>query len=123
MFTAEFLATLEKEGVAPIVTWNEKEPNLAATWNSYIHRTGDNKLLIPVQGMLTVQDNVARNNKVKMVIGSKEVQGKFGPGAGFLLEGTAAFIREGKQLAMMQERFPWANCVLEVSVSRITQTV
>ena len=123
MFTEEFLATMEKEGVAPIVTWNEKEPNLAATWNSYIQKSGNNTLLIPVQGMLTAQDNVAHNNKVRMVIGSKEVQGKFGPGAGFLLEGTAAFIREGEQLATMQERFPWANCVLEVSVEKITQTV
>lgn len=122
-FTDIFLKTLDKEGVAPIVTWNDREPHLAATWNSYIHRSGDGRMLIPVMGMQTTQDNIAANNRVKMVIGSKEIQGKFGPGAGFLLEGTARVIREGQELAMMRKRFEWANCLLEVTVTQITQTV
>ena len=123
MFDANFLATLGKEGVAPIVTWSGGEPHLAATWNSYIHRTDDDKLLIPVMGMQTTQENLAANNRVKMIIGSKEVMGKFGPGAGFLLDGTAKMIREGKDLDMMQKRFNWANCLMEVTVVKITQTV
>ena len=123
MFDETFLTTLSKEGVAPIVTWNEGEPHLAATWNSYIHKTEDNKLLIPVMGMKTTQDNLAANNRVKMVIGSKEVAGKYGPGAGFLLEGTARIIREGKELAMMRERFNWANCLIEVTLTQVTQTI
>ena len=123
MFDANFLATLEKEGVAPIVTWNGGEPHLAATWNSYIHRTHGGKLLIPVMGMKTTQDNLAGNNRVKMIICSKEVMGKFGPGAGFLLDGTAKMLREGEDLAMMQKRFNWANCLMEVTVVKITQTV
>lgn len=123
MFTDTFLEALNKEGVAPIVTWSGGEPHLAATWNSYLHKTEDAKLLIPVMGMKTTQDNIAANNHVKMVIGSKEVMGKYGPGAGFLLEGTARVIRDGKELAMMRERFDWANCVIEITVTQITQTV
>ena len=123
MFDANFLATLEKEGVAPIMTWNGGEPHLAATWNSYIHKTDDGRLLIPVMGMQTTQDNLAGNNRVKMIIGSKEVMGKYGPGAGFLLEGTARVLKEGENLAMVRQRFNWANCLLEVVVTRITQTV
>ena len=123
MFDAIFLAALGKEGVAPIVTWNDGDPHLAATWNSYIHRTENDTLLIPVIGMQTTQENLAANNRVKMIIGSKEVMGKFGPGAGFLLDGTAKIIREGEDLAMMQKRFNWANCLMEVTVTKITQTV
>ncbi len=123
MLDANFLNTLAKEGVAPIVTWHGAEPHLAATWNSYIHKTQDGKLLIPVMGMKTTQDNLAKNNRVKMIIGSKEVAGKFGPGAGFLLEGTAKIIREGKDLSMMKKRFDWANCLMEVTVIKVTQTV
>lgn len=123
MFDENFLTTLGKEGVAPIVTWSAGEPHLAATWNSYIHRTEGGKLLIPVLGMKTTQENIAANNRVKMVIGSKEVTGKYGPGAGFLLEGQARVIREGKELDMMRERFAWANCLIEVTVTQITQTV
>ena len=123
MFTETFLETLGKEGVAPIVTWGGDEPHLAATWNSYLHKTDDGKFLIPVLGMKTTQDNLALNNRIKMVIGSKEVMGKYGPGAGFLLEGTARVIKDGMELALMQGRFSWANCVIEVTVSQITQTV
>ena len=123
MFTEAFLKTLAKEGVAPIVTWNDGEPHLAATWNSYIHKGEDEKLLIPVMGMKATQENVEANNRVKMVVGSKEIQGLYGPGAGFLLEGTARIIRDGKNLAMMRDRFPWANCLLEVTVTQLSQTV
>lgn len=49
--------------------------------------------------------------------------GKYGPGAGFLLEGTARVIQAGKELAKMQERFNWANCLLEATVTQITQTI
>jgi len=123
MFTEIFLKTLSKEGVAPIMTWGGGEPHLAATWNSYLHRVEDGKFFIPVLGMKTTQDNIAINNRIKMIIGSKEVEGKFGPGAGFLLEGSARVIREGAELDLMRERFNWANCVIEVSVTQITQTV
>lgn len=123
MFDATFLAVMKEEGVASIVTWDEEEPHVAATWNSYIHRTEDEKFLIPVMGMNTTQNNLAKNNRVKMVIGSKEVMGKYGPGAGFLLVGTARMLRDGDALAMMQKRFNWANCLMEVTISQITQTV
>lgn len=123
MFDAIFLDVMEKEGVASIVTWNDKEPHVAATWNSYIHILDGGKLLIPVMGMQTTQNNIAANNRVKMVVGSKEVTGKFGPGAGFLLLGTARMIRDGDELAVMRQRFNWANCLMEVTVSQITQTV
>ena len=124
MFTDTFLETLAKEGVAPIVTWGTgDEPHLAATWNSYLHKMEDGKFLIPVLGMKTTQDNIAVNNRIKMVVGSKEVKGKYGPGAGFLLEGTARIIRAGKEFDLMKKWFDWANCVIEVTVTQVTQTV
>ena len=123
MFDETFLSVLGHEGVAPIVTWNAEEPNLAATWNSYIHRTRDNRLLVPVMGMHTAQENLKANNKVKMVVGSKGVKGKYGPGAGFLLEGTARIVHEGEELAAMKKRFDWANSLMEITVSNVIQEV
>lgn len=123
MFDETLLAVLAKEGAASIVTWNAQEPHVAATWHSYMHRTEEDKLLIPVMGMQTTQKNLAENNRVKMVVGSKEVMGKYGPGAGFLLGGTARMLREGDALAMMQKRFEWANCLMEVTITQVTQTV
>ena len=123
MFTELFLEILGKEGVAPIMTWTDAEPHLAATWNSYITIKDGQKLLVPILGMQTAQKNIAVNNRVKMIIGSKEVAGMYGPGAGFLLEGTARFLHDGQDLAAIKERFPWAVCLMEVTVSKITQTV
>lgn len=123
MFTELFLTTLSKEGVAPILSWANAEPHLAATWNSYITITPEQKLLVPVLGMQTTQKNVAANHHIKMIIGSKEVAGMYGPGAGFLLEGTARFVNEGRELEELKVRFPWAVCLMEITVTHITQTV
>ena len=123
MFTELFLETLGKEGVAPLVTWTDAEPHLAATWNCYITIKDGQKLLVPILGMQTAQKNIAANNRVKMIIGSKEVAGMYGPGAGFLLEGTARFLHDGQDVTAIKERFPWAVCLMEVTVSKITQTV
>ena len=123
MLTDNFLAILHKEGVASILSWADGEPHLAATWNSYITITPEQKLLVPVLGMQTTQNNVAVNNRIKMVIGSKEIVGLYGPGAGFLLEGTARFLHEGAEIAAAKERFPWAVCLMEITVNAITQTV
>ncbi len=123
MFTETFLNVLSKEGVAPIVSWTEKGAHVAATWNSYINITSDQRLLIPAAGMRVTESNTAINNEIKMVFGSKEVMGLHSMGAGFALEGTTRFLSEGEEYEMMKKKFPFLNRVLEVTVTRVTQTL
>ncbi len=123
MITETFRAVLSKEGVAPIVSWANNDAHVAATWNSYINITADQRLLIPAAGMTGTQHNTALNNKIKMVFGSKEVMGLATMGAGFALEGRARFIDQGPEFDMMKAKFPFLKKVLEITILKLTQTL
>lgn len=44
-------------------------------------------------------------------------------GTGFLLEGTARFLKDGDNFKMMRNKFPFLTRVLEVTVSSCKQTL
>lgn len=123
MFTEKFFEVLSKEGPASIVSWANNDAHVSATWNSYITITEDGRILIPAAWMNKTESNIGVNNKVKMLFGSKEVMGGHGMGAGFLLEGTARFLSEGKEHAMMKGKFSWLTRVLEITPTTLTQTL
>ena len=123
MLTEKFFEVISHEGVVSIISWGKGEPHVANTWNSYLTLTKDNKILIPAAGMVKTEANIKENNKVKMTLGSKEVQGHFTQGAGFRLEGTAKFISLGEEYDMMKEKFPFLTKVLEITLTEIEQTL
>lgn len=123
MLTEKFFEVISHEGVVSIISWGKGEPHVANTWNSYLTLTKDNKILIPAAGMVKKEANIKENNKVKMTLGSKEVQGHFTQGAGFRLEGTAKFISLGEEYDMMKEKFPFLTRVLEITLTEIEQTL
>ncbi len=85
--------------------------------------TEDNRILIPAAGMTSTEADVKENNRVKITLGNKEVQGLFTQGAGFRLEGTAKFIEAGKEFEMMKEKFPFLTRVLEITLIEVKQTL
>lgn len=123
MFTDKFYEVLSKEGPASIVTWANDDAHVSATWNSYVNATEGGKLLIPAAWMNKTESNIAINDRVKMIFGSKEVMGKNSMGAGFLLEGTARFLDKGKEVDAMKAKFPWLTRVLEITPLTLTQTL
>jgi hypothetical protein len=123
MFDERFMSVVGKEGVVSIVSCADNEAHVVNTWNSYIEFPGGNRILIPVYGMRKTQKKVEINNKVLLTLGTKEVEGKMGPGTGYLIEGTAKFMTSGEEFTIMKQRFSWANRVLEVTVSSVKQTI
>ncbi|QPJ85014.1 pyridoxamine 5'-phosphate oxidase family protein [Sarcina sp. JB2] len=123
MLTEKFLEVISHEGVVSIISWGKGEPHVVNTWNSYLTLTKDNKILIPAAGMVKTEANIKENNKVKMTLGSKEVQGHFTQGAGFRLEGTVKFISSGEEYDMMKEKFPFLTRVLEITLTEVKQTL
>ncbi|MGI6093235.1 MAG: pyridoxamine 5'-phosphate oxidase family protein [Veillonellaceae bacterium] len=122
MLPEKFHQILKHEGVVAIATQGSDGPHLVNSWNSYIEVAGD-KLLIPAGYMNETEDNIAKNNKVQLTVGSKEVEGFNGPGTGFLVKGTAKFIKSGAEYEAMKKRFPWIRAVLEVTVDNANQTL
>ena len=124
MFNEKFNEVLTKEGVVSITSWAEENVHVVNTWNSYLVKSGENKLLIPAAGMRKTQKNVETNNKVILTLGSKEVLGyKDYQGTGFVIEGTAKYLTSGEEFDMMKEKFPFLSRVLEITVESLKQTI
>ncbi|MGF6907079.1 pyridoxamine 5'-phosphate oxidase family protein [Fusobacterium sp. PH5-44] len=123
MFNEKFMEVIKDEGVVAIVTTGESEAHVSNTWNSYLTLADDNLLMIPAAGMIKTEKNILNNSKVKLTIGSKNVMGYRGMGTGFLIEGTASFLKSGEKYEMMKAKFPFLTRVLVVEVNSIKQTL
>jgi predicted pyridoxine 5'-phosphate oxidase superfamily flavin-nucleotide-binding protein len=123
MINETFREVLGNEGVVSIVTWGRGEANIVNTWNSYVVLTDDGRLLIPAAGMTSTEADLAVNNRVKLTLGSKNVQGLFGMGTGFRIEGPAKLVPEGAEFEMMQAKYPFQRKMLEITPELIKQTV
>lgn len=122
MFTDKFFEVVSHEGVVSIVTWTDEGADVSNTWNSYLN-VKENRILIPAAGMNKTQANIEKNPNVKLTVGSKEVMGKWAMGSGFLILGTAKFITSGEEFNSMKEKFPFLSRVLEITVSKVIQTL
>ncbi len=122
MLSETFYEVIAQEGIVAIVSWGTGEPHVVNTWNSYLIIQDGNKILIPAAGMRKTQANTEVNNKVKLTVGSKEAQGKK-MGRGFLLEGTAEFLKSGPEYDQMKAKCPFTNRVLVVTVTSIEKTL
>ena len=123
MFDERFMTVVSKEGVVSIVSCSDDEAHVVNTWNSYLAFPGENRILIPVYGMRKTQKKVEKNHNVLITLGTKEVEGKMGPGTGYLIKGIAKFMKSGPEFDSMKQKFSWANRVLEVTVSSVNQTI
>ena len=117
----KFFDVLKHEGVVTVMSWGV-EPHIVNTWNSYIVVTDDGRLLIPAYGFRKTEKNVNVNNKIKLALGSREVLGyKDYQGTGFIVTGTARYIRSGDEYEYMKKKFPFLTRVFEVTVDKATQ--
>lgn len=123
MIPEKLLEVIKHEGVATIGTYADGKIHLSNTWNSYIQITEDGKLLYPAGGMNVTESNVKKNNKVQFTVGSREVDGFYGPGTGFRINGTAAFIESGSEFEKIKQEYPWARAAVEITIDSVTQTL
>lgn len=123
MIPEKLREVLKHEGVAAIVSQGNNGPHVVNTWNSYLTVTHDQRLISPVGGMNKTESNIRLNNKVLMTLGSREVQGFYSPGTGFLITGTASFIFEGEEFDRLKQQYGWARALLEIKPDSVTQTL
>jgi hypothetical protein len=123
MLPEKFFEVLNHEGVVSISTCVNNEVHAVNTWNSYLVVVEGNKILIPAAAMIKTEENINQNNKVNLTLGSKEVMGYKYMGTGFLIEGTAKFLRSGDHFNMMREKYSFLTRVLEITVDSCKQTL
>lgn len=123
MIPEKMLEVLKQDGVVAIATLGQDGPHMVNTWNSYIRIAPDGRLLIPVGYMQRTEANIAFNRNVLITLGSSKVAGKLGPGTGFLIKGTAAFVTSGPDFELLKAKFAWARATLAVTIDSVTQTL
>lgn len=123
MLTEKFIDVIRHENVFAVVSCADNEAHVVNTWNSYLHITDDERILLPAWAMRKTEKKVIKNSNVLLTVGSKEVEGKMGAGTGFLVKGTARFIESGQEWDMMKEKYSFLTRVLEVTVESIKQTI
>lgn len=116
------LDILNHEGVVTIISKGKDDFHVANTWNSYIH-VHDDLFLIPAAGMHHIEDDVKHDSHLYLTIGSKEVEGTVGPGAGFHLQGIGSFITQGEFYDEMKKDFPFLSRVLVVKIEQADQKI
>jgi len=109
--------------VVSIVSCADGEAHVVNTWNSYLVLPDEERILLPAWAMRKTEKKVDKNNNVLLTLGSREVDGRMGPGTGFLIKGTAKFISSGPEFDMMKNKFSFLTRVLEVTVSSVKQTI
>lgn len=122
MIPEKLLEILKQDGVVAIATLGQDGPHMVNTWNSYIKISADGRLLIPAGYMHRTEANIAYNSNVLITLGSSKVTGNHGPGAGFLIRGTATFITSGPDFDFMKTKFEWLRATLAVTIESATQT-
>lgn len=123
MFDGKFMEVVSKEGVVAIVSCAENEAHVVNTWNSYLVFPDEQRILIPAWKMLKTEKKITKNNAVLLTLGTKEVEGRMGPGTGYLIKGTAKFLRSGPEFDMMKSKFSFMTRVLEITVLSVQQTL
>jgi hypothetical protein len=118
----KLLEILKQDGIVAIATSGQDGQHLVNTWNSYIRISADGRLLIPAGYMHRTEANVRFNPEVLITVGSSKVQGLHGPGAGFLIRGTAEFISSGPDFDLLKSKFEWLRATLAVTPDSVTQT-
>lgn len=122
MIPEKLLEILKQDGIVAIATSGQDGQHLVNTWNSYIRISADGRLLIPAGYMHRTEANVRFNPEVLITVGSSKVQGLHGPGAGFLIRGTAEFISSGPDFDLLKSKFEWLRATLAVTPDSVTQT-
>lgn len=123
MIPEKMLQVLEHEGVVSIASQGKNEPHLVNTWNSYIRIKDDGRMLYPAGGMNETESNIKEDNHVLITLGSREVNGFNGPGTGFLITGTASFLKQGPEFDEIKKGFPWARAAVEIKIESVKQTL
>ncbi len=115
--------TTPPDAACTIVTEGRDGPHAVNSWNSYIQITGEGCFLIPVGRMNKSEKNIENNSSVLLTIANREVQGKSYKGTGFLVKGTAKFVKDGSDFDTTKEKFPWARAALKITIISAEQTL
>jgi Pyridoxamine 5'-phosphate oxidase len=101
-----------------MVTAGPEGPHITATWGDYVRTLGfeGDRLVIPAGYYHHMESNLERDKEIQLLVASRGVEGKLGPGQGFTLKGTGEIVDSGEEMDRVKAYFPWARAALVVHV-------
>ena len=104
-----------------IVTNGDDGPHLVGTWGEYVRKLSPTTetVVVPAGGYRVTEANLAKDDRIKLLIASPHVQGSTGEGQACEVAGTAQLVTEGPIAEEVRSHFPWARGALVVSVTGI----
>ena len=113
---------MDKTEWVAIVTCGDNGPHVVATWGDYVRAisiNGDEVIVIPAGKYNITEENLKKDNRVELLIASKQVQGNYGHGQGCCISGKGEIQTSGKFVEMVKEKFPWARGALVIKVKEV----
>lgn len=124
ILTEDIINVLKKSEIITIATAGETGPHLVATWGDYVAKLLPDDgvtILIPAGGYKQTEKNLARNDRVVLMAGSKEAPGKNGMGTGYRLTGRGKMVTDGKWKDLVAAQFAWARAAFVIEVESAEQ--
>jgi hypothetical protein len=113
---------MDKTEWVAIATCGDDGPHVVATWGAYVRAIGikdDEVIIIPAGMYNKTEENLKKNNRVELLIASRQVQGTRGPGQGCSLTGKGEIQTSGELAEAVKKRFSWARGALVIKVERV----
>jgi len=113
---------MEKTEWVAIATCGADGPHIVATWGDYVRTIGikdDMIIIIPAGKYNKTEKNLEKNNRVELLIASRQVQGTHGPGQGCSLTGRGEVHISGEFAEAAKKNFPWARGALVIKVEEV----
>lgn len=112
---------LEATEFVAMVTLGPQGPHITATWGDYVRQLGieDDRLIIPAGYYHEMEANLEHNPQIQLLVASRRVAGKLGPGQGFTLKGNGKIVSSGSDMDRVKSHFAWARGALVVEVAEV----
>lgn len=118
----KYKEVINKTEWVAIATCGENGPHVVATWGDYVRAldTKDNEVIVIPAGHYNItEENLKKNNRVELLIASKQVEGTYGPGQGCCISGIGEVQTSGKFAQMAKSKFSWARGALVIKVEGV----
>ncbi|WP_367343695.1 pyridoxamine 5'-phosphate oxidase family protein [Methanomethylovorans sp.] len=114
---------LDKTEWVAIATCGDNGPHIVATWGEYVRalKTEDSEIIIIPAGYYNITEaNLKINDRVELLIASKQVQGTNSLGQGCCISGKGEIQTSGKFADLARSKFPWAKGAFVITVENVS---
>jgi hypothetical protein len=104
-----------------IVTQGDDGPHVVGNWGDYLRTVGirEDKVVLPAGRYQQTERNLAKDNRIQVMVASKSVAGTRTPGQGYVVAGTGRIESSGQLFDAVKAKFPWARGALVIDVQEV----